>query len=161
MWNEKYFISFPFLGKVSNHAHRFFLDRLHDYRKKCWEKNKVINHTQIFLCKTLLLPPYLAGTANSVFQQPAAFFPKQYFLPAWIFSIRKKKTNNIRSFAIKEQMTTTSISYCSCSLWCSQKETLLVLLDFLVLVWSHALAHPLTTWLNSCAHLRRDPAECP
>lgn len=127
--------------------------------KNAEKKKTVINHTQVFSCKTLLLPSHLALT---LFQQPAASFPEEHLLPAWIFSIkRKKKSYDFRSFTIKEQTTLTSVSYYSCSLWCSHKETLLVLLDFLVLVWSHALVHQLTTSVNSCAHLRRDPAECP
>lgn len=46
-------------------------------------KKMVINHTQVFSYKILLLPSYLACTANSVFQQPAAFCSKTTicFLP--------------------------------------------------------------------------------
>lgn len=127
-------------------------------QQKMLRNKMVINHTQVFSCKTWPLPCYLACTAIST--ASSFFFPKEHLLPIWMLSITKK-SNDIRSFTIKEQTTITSISYYSCSLWCSQRETLLVSLNLLVLAWSHALVHQLTTSLNSCAHLRRDPAECP
>lgn len=130
-------------------------------RKKQKLSKKDGNNTQVFSYKTLLL--HTSHVLLAVFQQPTVFFPNKIFASHLnTFHSKTKSPMTLDDLLQGTNYVNNNTLQLQFVVFSKRNVTSIVAFSsFSFLVWSHALVHQLTTPLNSCAHLRRDPAECP